>query len=129
MTYVLDTHAFAWFLEDSPRLSEAAGAAIEDGSKPIVVPTIVLAEIAFLAVKHRVKVDMAAALAHAEAAPNCTVYPLNDEVLRRLPTTLDIHDAIIVATALAVRDIQDPDTVLVTRDERITASGLIPVLW
>jgi hypothetical protein len=45
-----------------------------------------------------------------------------------LPTTLNIHDAIIVGTALVHRDLLGEQVALITRDPEITASGLVPVV-
>jgi len=37
-------------------------------------------------------------------AVNCVLYPLDEQVAMRIPPWLNIHDAIIVATALVYRD-------------------------
>jgi hypothetical protein len=55
-------------------------------------------------------------------------------VVERLRTTLNIHAAIIVATALVFRDMLSERTAVVTpavvtKDADITASGLVDVLW
>ena len=42
---------------------------------------------------------------------------------------LDIHDAIIVATAIVYRDVLDEDVALITKDSEITDSHLIPIVW
>jgi hypothetical protein len=42
---------------------------------------------------------------------------------------LDIHDAIIVATALIYRELSTEAVVVVTRDEAIIRSGLAQTLW
>jgi PIN domain nuclease of toxin-antitoxin system len=129
MTYVVDTHALVWFLESSTRLSTAAQKALADRTAQVVVPTIVLAEITFLYARHRIAIDLPHVLAHIATAANCLVYPLDGPVVEHLPTTLNIHDAIIVATALVFRDVLSESTAVVTKDSDITASGLINVLW
>jgi PIN domain nuclease of toxin-antitoxin system len=129
MTYVVDTHALIWFLEGSSRLSMAAQNALIDRTVQVVVPTIVLSEITFLYARHRIAIDLPHVLAHMASAANCLVYPLDGAVVERLPTTLNIHDAIIVATALVFRDVLSENTAVVTKDADITASGLINVLW
>jgi PIN domain nuclease of toxin-antitoxin system len=129
MTYVVDTHVLVWFLEGNPRLSMAARNALIDRTVQVVVPTIVLAEITFLYARHRIAIDLPHVLAHMASAANCLVYPLDGAVVERLPTTLNIHDAIIVATALVFRDVLSESTAVVTKDADITASGLINVLW
>jgi PIN domain nuclease of toxin-antitoxin system len=129
MVYVVDTHPLVWFLEGSSRLSLAAQNALIDTTAQVVVPTIVLAEVTFLYARHRITIDLPHVLAHVTSAANCLVYPLDGAVVEHLPTTLNIHDAIIVATALVFRDVLNESTAVVTKDADITASGLISVLW
>lgn len=129
MTYIVDTHALVWFLEGNPRLSTPAQNALSDTTAPVVVPTIVLADITFLYARRRVAIDLPHVLAHLTSAANCLMYPLDAAVVERLPTTLNIHDAIIVATALVFRDVLSESTAVVTKDAEITASRLINVLW
>jgi predicted nucleic acid-binding protein len=129
MTYVVDMHALEWFLEGNPRLSMAARAALSDTAVKVVIPTIVLAEITFLYARRRIAIDLLDVLSHVASAANCLVYPLDGVVVERLPTTLNIHDAIIVATALVFRDVLSQSTAVVTKDADITTSGLINALW
>jgi PIN domain nuclease of toxin-antitoxin system len=129
MTYVIDTHPLVWFLEGNPRLSTAAQNALIDTTAQVVVPTIVLAEITFLYARHRIAIDLSHVLTHMASAANCLVYPLDSAVVERLPTTLNIHDAIIVATALVFRDVLSERMAVVTKDADITGSGLVNVLW
>lgn len=129
MTYVADTHAIVWFLEGSSRLSPAARAALADPAAQLILPALVLVEVGFLHARRRVNTGTHDLIAYVQGSSNCAVYPLDDVVAQRAPKTLDIHDAIIVATALVVRDSLDPDTALVTCDQQVTASGLIQVIW
>lgn len=73
--------------------------------------------------------SLAAVLSHAASADNGLIYPFDTLVAQRLPTSLEMHDAIIVATALLHRELTGEALALVTRDEKITASGLVPVIW
>jgi len=129
MIYVTDTHPLVWLLEGGPRLSKTARDAFGDAEAQIVIPAIVLVEIKFLYARQRITVDVSATLAHVAATPNCLIYPLDEMVVDKLPTTLNIHDAIIVATALIYRDVLGESVALITRDAEITASGLVPVHW
>jgi hypothetical protein len=45
------------------------------------------------------------------------------------PTALDIHDAIIVGTALQAAEEFGRPLSLVTVDKAITESGIVPVVW
>ena len=49
--------------------------------------------------------------------------------VNHLSSQLDIHDSIIVATALQCRDSFEEEIALLTNDTAITQSGLIPVIW
>jgi predicted nucleic acid-binding protein len=102
---------------------------MRDAAAEVVVPTIVLAEIAFLYARKRVGIDVSAVLGHVAKAGNCVIYPLDEAVVERLPTALNIHDAIVVATALVFRDMLGRATSIVTKDSEITASALVDVLW
>src|SRR6267142_3099374 len=127
MTYVMDTHALVCFLEGGPRLGTPARSALSDTAAPVVVPTIVLVEITFLYARRRIAIDLPHVLAHIASATNCLVYPLDGAVVERLPTTLNIHDAIIVASALVFRNVLSERTAVVTKDADIAASGLVDV--
>lgn len=129
MIHVTETHSLVWFLTASKRLSAAAYAAINDASIPLIIPTIVLAEIGFLQVRGRIEVTLPMVLAHADSRANIATYPFDALVAQRLPTSLEMHDAIIVATALVHEDLTGQPVALITRDEQIAASGLLSIVW
>ena len=129
MVYVLDTHPVAWFVEGSPRLSAAAHAAMSDPTAELILPTMVLVEIKFLYAKKRVSVNADAVQRNLITATNCVVYPLDERVVSLAPTSLNIHDAIIVATALVYRDILKQPVALITKDADIARSGLVQTVW
>jgi len=129
LLYVVDTHPLVWFLEADARLSRAARDILNASTARLIIPTITLAEIAFLYARHRITIDVAEVLGQIASAQNCVVYPLDEAVVQHLPTTLNIHDGIIIATALVFRDILGEPTTVITKDADITASGLVDVLW
>ena len=129
MTYIVDTHSLIWLLETNRRLSPRAREALKDQAATMVIPTIVLADIAFLASRGRIGTDLPRVFAHISGAANCVVYPFDETVLKHLPTALEIHDAIIVATALVLRDAQPEPVSVVTKDKEIATSGLVGVIW
>lgn len=129
MVYVVDTHALIWFLEGSKRLSAAAKAALTDPSAQLVIPTLVLAETAYLYARKRIGVDVGRILSEVASADNCTVYPLDEEVATLVSGDLDIHDAIIVATALVYRKMLGESAAVITKDKMIAQSGLVAVVW
>jgi hypothetical protein len=109
-------------------LRAAAQSALDDASVKKAIPTIVLAEIAFLYSRNRIAIDVSTVMSHIATASDCLVYPLDEVVVSHLPTTLNIHDAIIVATAIVFRDILSENTSVINKDSEISASGLIPVV-
>ena len=129
MIHVLDTHPLVWHLEGNRRLSPKARAVLTDPSAELVVPTIVLAEVWHLYHRKKIRTSPQEVRARILSASNCSVYPLDEAVLELFPAGLDIHDAIIVATARVYRDVLHRPVRLVTRDEPITQSGLIETLW
>ena len=59
---VADTHALIWYLEDSPRLGEAASQVFERcdrGEMTIFIPTISLVEIVYLQERGRISQNLA----------------------------------------------------------------------
>jgi predicted nucleic acid-binding protein len=128
MNYVTDTHSLVWYFTDDPRLSKKALKSFEGTVKTgrIIVPTVVLAEILFIAKKGRVAVSFAETVAKIEAMDNFEIVPLDLDVLKAadsIQTPLEMHDKLIVATALTY------DAVLITRDERITNSKTVKTVW
>lgn len=121
MVYVVDTHSFVWFLEDNPRLGAQAKTILSDPGAHLVIPTIVLAEIVFLYARKRIGVDVQSVLSHVVRSVNCVIYPLDQTVVEFLPTELDIHDAIIVATAKVFRDVLGEEVRIITKNAQIAA--------
>lgn len=129
MICIADIHPIVWFLERNPRLSAEAKAILSDPSARLVIPTIVLAEIHFLYNRRRIGVDVQTVLRNIASATNCIVYPLDQVVVEFLPTNLEIHDAIIVATALVFRDILGEQVAIITKDQEIANFGAVPTIW
>jgi predicted nucleic acid-binding protein len=129
MIYVLDTHPLVWHLENHPNLPTRVSAILSSGDSEIVIPSIVLAEVWYLYQRRRIKTSPADIRSRILSAVNCSVYPLDEAVLELLPPGLDIHDAIIVSTSLVYRNVIQRPTQLITRDQAITDSRLIDVLW
>ena len=88
-----------------------------------------MVEITYLYTKGRIAVDITVVQQRLVAAVNCVLYPLDEQVAMRIPTGLNIHDAIIVATALVYRDILHEPVAVITKNGEITRSGLIETVW
>jgi len=119
MALIADTHAVVWFLEGDQRLSATAKERLSDRA----------AEIAFLYARKRIGVGVPDVLSYLTSARNCRTYPLDEVVVEHLPETLNIHDAIIVATALVFAEAAGEPVAVVTKDAQITTSGLVNVAW
>lgn len=129
MIYIVDTHALVWFLEANKRLGKRAKSVLLKPDAELVIPAIVLAESKFLFAKKRIGIDLDIIYNHVIAARNCTIYPLDEAVVAKMPTTLEIHDAIIVATGLVIQESLGEKVAVITRDEAIVNAGGINTLW
>lgn len=70
-------------------------------------------------------------LSALEADPRFEVYPLTLDVLRRMPRTpgIEMHDAIVCATAALVAESSSEDVQVITKDRAIVGSGLVETVW
>ena len=129
MYVVTDTHPWVWFLTASPRLSQKAKSALSDPSNLIILPSIVMMEIKYLYQHKRITLSFDDALQQVETCENVLLHPLDISVVTIAPTNLDIHDAIIVGTAIqTAKEFAQPVS-LITIDKAITAPKLVPVVW
>ena len=124
---VLDTHAWVWFAADDRLLSAAALDAVRNADR-IGVSAISVWEVGMLCAKGRLQVapDVRQWVNAALSLDKIELLPLSPEVAL-LSTELPLHgdpaDRIIVATA------QVAGGQLVTKDDRIRQSGLVPSIW
>lgn len=100
-----------------------------DSAAELVIPAMALIEIRYLYAKGRIATDYLKVQQDIINARNCTVYPVDELVVSLVPTGLDIHDAIMVATGLVYRDLFKLPTALITKDAAIADSGLIKTVW
>ena len=104
-TYIVDTHALAWYLTEDAKLSGVAASIIERGEQgdlTIVIPTIVLAELLTIVEKKRAPLAMNAILDWMISSRGVTVRSFDLAIfaeLLRVSDELDLHDRIIAATA------------------------------
>ncbi len=128
--YIIDTHSLVWFLEKSPKLGKKARNALLDSDSLLIIPTIVLAEIKFLFAKNRFSTTLSNVFSVIEKDPRCIIQPLDVDIVNLLPATLEIHDAIITATALLFNEKSgSEDVILITKDEEITRSKIVKTIW
>ncbi len=127
--YVADTHALLWYLTASPRLSATAKAAFDEGVKNLAfihIPSIVLAELYFLNVKHNYPIDFTAEFQKLNASGQFILTSLEpQDVLDFDKDSIvsEMHDRIIVGVARRL------SAACITKDDSITRSGLVNIVW
>jgi PIN domain nuclease of toxin-antitoxin system len=126
---VTDTHPWVWFLTGNFRLSPRANAALADSSNLIIIPSIVMMEIRYLYQHKRINLSFEETLQKVESCANILIFPLDISVVTLSPTSLDIHDAIIVGTALQSSEELGQPSSLITIDKAITEARLVPIIW
>ncbi len=129
MRYVLDTHALLWHLTGDARLGENARRVLDDPTSILIVPTLVLAEAKHAAIRKRVAIPFETVMQAIVASPRIVIFPMDVFTLNYLSGELDIHDSIIVATALFCKQLFHENISILTNDHLITESGLVSVIW
>jgi len=129
---LVDTHVVIWLAGDPRRLSRKAVAAIEQARRDegggLAIAASTLFELAYLVVRKRINVTLPVESFLEDIASRFVVIPLNARIAARavqLPSRYpnDPMDRIIGATAL-VEGLE-----LITADENIRRSKLLPTIW
>ena len=128
MDHVTDTHSIVWYFTDDPRLSRCALEVFEKTIKEgaIIIPTVVLAEIIYIAGKGKITLTFDETLQKIDSYENFIVAALDLEILKvaeKIKLNLEMHDKLIAATALYY------NASLITRDPLITKSGACTTIW
>jgi PIN domain nuclease of toxin-antitoxin system len=129
MDYVTDTHSLIWYLGGSALLGINARAAFEralGGDGQIIVPAICIAELVMLAEKRRVAIDVDEIMRTLRETAGFVLADLSPDMavqIRTFTQFSDIHDRLIVAETKA------RDATLITRDEAISSSKVVPTIW
>ena len=92
----------------------------------MIVPSIVLAEIMFIAKKGRITLTFEETLEKIEEYENFQIAPLDTDILKRadkIEVELEMHDQLIVATSVHY------NATLITKDEKIAKSNACLVIW
>jgi PIN domain nuclease of toxin-antitoxin system len=124
-----DTHALGWWLTDDSLLSQRGEAALDERSGTLVVPVMVLIELRYMAANKRLLSEFEALLDKLRAKPNVAFMDLTQDVAAHIDLRLDVHDAIIVATALQFQAATGEAVKVISKDRKIVASGLVDVIW
>jgi PIN domain nuclease of toxin-antitoxin system len=133
MKYVLDTHALVWFLENNPKLGGKARIELQLPSSELFIPVIVLAEVCWMIEHRRTSIKSATDLfAALDEDLRIKIVPLTRNIVQ-VSTALrevgEMHDRQIVATAVNLLRGAGMAVTIITKDENIQRSGLVPVLW
>jgi PIN domain nuclease of toxin-antitoxin system len=127
--FVVDTHALYWHLTGNARLGKNAARVINAAASngdTLVVPSIVVAELYFLNVKLGRSLDFARTYAALQA---CAEYEFvefaaaDTLAFDSLAVIAEMHDRIIVGVAIARQGS------VLTKDQPIVNSGLVPTVW
>lgn len=102
---------------------------LESPDSVLYIPAVVLAEIRYLYARKRTSISLEAVQKAIESRDNVEIIPLDERIVERLPDLLNIHDATIVATGLYLKELLDDEVVLITKDQQIRDSNLLPTLW
>jgi predicted nucleic acid-binding protein len=119
----------AWFISKDPRISQAASVILrkaENSEVEVLVPTIVLAELLYVAQKKKISLGIEEVLKRIGKGGNFVIVPFDFPIFERvmkLPHDLELHDRIIVATARIYA------AKVLTKDEKIIKSGVVQVIW
>ncbi len=121
-----------WYLEGNLRLGAAAKAVMDDPVSELILPIIALAEAVDIVDKGRTRItDVSILLDRVLNDPRIEIYSLTFEVLEQsLAATAvpEIHDRLIVATALRLQSLGH-GVALLTKDNQILTAALVPVVW
>jgi len=128
MDYVTDTHSIVWYFTEDSRLSKKALEVFEGTMKQgvVIIPAVVLAKIMFIAKKGKITLTFEETLKKIEEYENFDVAPLDVDILKvadKIEAELEMHDKLIVATALHF------NAALITKDRSITDTGLCSIIW
>ena len=139
MKYVLDTHALIWFLEGNLKLGANAKAILCDPNSQLVIPATTLAEAVWIVERGRTSIPTPKDVILAvEADPRVVIYPLDQDVIEMtmsLYSINEMHDRQIAATALLLASkgeivrLLTCDSEALRRNQNITASGLVAIVW
>ena len=128
-TYMTDTLSLLWTFTRPKKLGEKARKAFDEvaeGSAILLIPVIVLAELIFTIENKPIQADLKEILTRLRRSSNVQFVDLEFETVSRLPVLTiipEMHGRLIVADAIR------QDAILITRDESITDSGLVNVIW
>jgi len=119
MYYVADSHAFLWYLVDSPKLSPKAKKLFnlcDSGKITIIISAVVLLECIDILDKKKVDLKFEKVISKITQASNFIFSEINLSLIlevQKIKDLKDLHDRVIVATAKTF------DASLISKDQTI----------
>ena len=131
MIAILDTNFLVKYFLASNDLGTKAKEIFENPETFLIIPAIVLVEIKYLTAKNRIRMEIKAIVDDLLSQGNCMVYPLDDLLVKYVPTELNIHDGIIFATAKIQKENFKEDIYLLTKDKEIATLNQsdVTIVW
>lgn len=130
--YILDTHALIWHLEGNSLLGTAAKAVTSNSNSELILPAIALAEAMFIVEKGRCSLTSVRDLIDdVRDDYRISIFPLTSGILEEtasLTAIPEIHDRLIVATGVYLKNLGETVEIL-TKDNEIVLASLLPVTW
>lgn len=131
--YIVDTHTLLWYLDRDKRLGRTAKRILDDTGTRLLLPAIALAEALFIIEKGRGQyaISEGRLLASVRADSRIRVVALGQRILNltvQCKAIDEMHDRQIVATGLFIQS-RGFTTAILTKDDNITNSGLVPCIW
>lgn len=129
MEIVIDTHALIWYLTADKKLSRKAKHIIEEAIKDkrrLIISIVVLMEVLVLVEKKKLKFTWEEFNQKISEFPNLIIYPIGTdvfEVMKNVGETLELHDRILVATAIIHK------AVIISKDPEILSLKDIKTVW
>ena len=130
--FVTDTHALVWHLFNPARLGPKATAAfreVQQGQALLIVPLVVIAEMAMVVEKGRVSATMDQFQAVIAQMQSSTNYQINALTLPLVLTAMQLTQIADIFDRLIVAETQAVNAKLITVDSEIAGSGIVPVVW
>jgi PIN domain nuclease of toxin-antitoxin system len=128
---VLDTHVLVWWLEANRKLPASVRAMLDNKELDLHLAAIVVAELVDLCVKGRTGLKLEPVLAVLRDDERFVIHDFTSEMamgMAKYAALPDIHDRCIVAVTAKLIESRN-DVVLVTKDQAIRNSKLVPTMW
>lgn len=126
---ILDTHTLVWFLQKDKRLSPKALKLLVNDSDKKIIPFIVLCEIHYLHAKSRFNLTAKQVVDIINQTKNFEIVSQSVDLVPHLMNELEIHDALIVATALFKENQESNPVIIVSKDHLIHQHSPLEVVW